>query len=90
MEPRWLNFLVPSDHEFTNHQLHIMSKDILPNLTRNLISGKDLSADEARTAALALADSGPDPDDKSKFLVALKQKGESLSLIHISEPTRPY
>ena len=54
-----------------------MSKDILPNLTRNLISGKDLSADEARTAALALADSASDPDDKSKFLVALKHKGES-------------
>ena len=68
---------MPSDHEFTNHQLHIMSKDILPNLTRNLISGKDLSADEARTAALALADSAPDPHDKSKFLVALRQKGES-------------
>ena len=55
--------------------------DTLSSLTGALGGGRDLSADEARDAAVALAAEEPSDDSKAAFLSALARKGETASEI---------
>jgi anthranilate phosphoribosyltransferase len=49
----------------------------LPSLTSSLVSGRNLTADEVRAAAAALAADQPADDVKAGFLSALAAKGET-------------
>lgn len=50
----------------------------LPSLAAILRSGRDLTADEAGSAAAALASDGPPDEAKADFLSALAAKGETV------------
>jgi anthranilate phosphoribosyltransferase len=53
----------------------------LQSLTTSLGAGRDLTADEAKAAALALASEQPSDDAKAAFLSALARKGETSAEI---------
>ena len=55
--------------------------ELLSTLTASLGSGHDLSAEEAASAAAAMASDGPSDDARALFLSALSRKGETAAEI---------
>ena len=54
-----------------------------------VIARQDLSSDEMRSVMQQIMTGECTASQIGGFLVGLRMKGETLSLIHISEPTRP-
>ena len=53
-------------------------------------AGRNLTREDMSEIILEILEGKVTDAQIGAFLVALSMKGETLSLIHISEPTRPY